>query len=187
LPQLEEAPLERLRLVLPQRADGAHRLRRARAALLERDAERVELLLQPADADAEDGAAARQHVERGDLLGDVERVALRQDQDAGGDLDRRRDGGDVGERQQRVGQRQVLRGRNASAAVVRVRRLVADRDHDVLHRPQRLDAGRLGRTGEVGERIGEGERAGVGEGQSELHGRTRQQERRTVQDGGPTW
>ena len=45
----------------------------ARGAVLERDAERVELLLQPADADAEDHPAVRQDVEARDLLGDVER------------------------------------------------------------------------------------------------------------------
>src|SRR2546426_577186 len=62
---------------------------RSRGALLERDADDVELLLQPSDADAEHGSAAGQDVERGDLLRQHHRIALWQDQDAGGQADRR--------------------------------------------------------------------------------------------------
>src|SRR5438876_507350 len=51
----EELARERFGFVLPQGADGAHRLRRARGALGERNSERVELLLEPADSDAENG------------------------------------------------------------------------------------------------------------------------------------
>src|SRR5205807_4031368 len=56
----EEAARERLRRVAPERADRGDGFARPRRALGERDAERVELLLQPADADAEDRAAAGQ-------------------------------------------------------------------------------------------------------------------------------
>src|SRR5262249_30400172 len=79
LPAVELA-MERRRLVLPERADRAHRLSGAGAPLRERDAEGLELLFEPADADAEDHPPVREHVQRRHLLGDVQRVALRQDQ-----------------------------------------------------------------------------------------------------------
>src|SRR5438876_11414682 len=50
----EELAGERLRRLLPERAQRAHRLGGPRRPVLERDAERLELLAQPADADAED-------------------------------------------------------------------------------------------------------------------------------------
>ena len=56
-------------------------------AARERDAERGELLGQPADADAEDEAAAGQPVEAGDLLREDERVVLRDQADAGAETD----------------------------------------------------------------------------------------------------
>src|SRR5437868_7852303 len=46
-----------------------------------------ELELVPADADAEPETAATEHVETGSLLGDQHRLALRQDQDLGRELD----------------------------------------------------------------------------------------------------
>src|SRR5262249_7960678 len=66
----EELAFEGLRLVLPERADRAHRLVGACGAVREGNAERVKLLLQPPDADSEDRPTGREHVERGDLLGD---------------------------------------------------------------------------------------------------------------------
>jgi hypothetical protein len=111
----------------------------------------------------------RQHVERRDLLRDVQRVALREDQDAGRELQGLRHGGDVRQRDQRVGNRHLLGGGDLSGRVVRVGRLVADRDDDVLDGPDRLDAGALGRRGEVGEQLGERERAGVGVHEAEFH------------------
>jgi hypothetical protein len=58
--------LERVRPGLPQRAQRRARLLGARDALVERNAERAELVLHPADADAEQRAALREHVERRD-------------------------------------------------------------------------------------------------------------------------
>src|SRR5260221_359214 len=69
--------LERVGAGLPERAQRRARLLGARDALVERNAERAELVLHPADPDAEDGAPFREHVERRHFLGDVDRMALR--------------------------------------------------------------------------------------------------------------
>ena len=50
------------RVLTPKRAHRGDRLVGARAALMEIQAQRVELLLEPATADAQDDAAARKHV-----------------------------------------------------------------------------------------------------------------------------
>ena len=82
-------------------------------------ADRVELLLEPADADAEQDAAVRHVVERGDLLGDDDRIVLRQDQDAGGQLDAGCRRGDIGHPDQRIGQQEVaLAAGQAAIAIV---------------------------------------------------------------------
>src|SRR2546428_352621 len=79
------------------------------AALLERGAERAELRLQIADADAEDQPAVREPVEAGQLLGQHERVALRQDDDAGAETHAARYRGTVGQRDHRIEDRLVWR------------------------------------------------------------------------------
>ena len=167
----EVLPGERLGRLLPERAQRAHRLGRARGAVLERDAERLELLAQPADADAEDHPPVRQHVERRDLLGDVDRMALRQEQYARREAELFRHGGREGEGQKRVQERDVLRTGDLARRAVGIHRAVPDRDDDVLDRPERFDADVLGRTRQVGEVVGEAERAGVGVHEAEFHGR----------------
>ena len=57
------------------------------AALVERNAERVELALVPARRHAHDQAAVRELVHAGELLGERDRIAQRQHQDAGAELD----------------------------------------------------------------------------------------------------
>ena len=79
--------MHRRLVVAPQRAHRLDVVVVAATAIGERHAERIELLTQPTDADAEDHPAAAQRVDRRDLLGGDQRVALRQDQDAGGQLD----------------------------------------------------------------------------------------------------
>ena len=79
----DEAPLiGRLRR-RPQRQHRLQVLDGARALVLEGYAERVELRLQVADAEAEDQPPAGHHVDARQLLGEHERIALRQDDDAG--------------------------------------------------------------------------------------------------------
>ena len=85
-------------------------------------------------------AAAGDEVERGDLLGRDDRVALDDQADAGTDpqpLGRLRDGGKRHERVERVPV--LLR----QAAAAWVRRVAADRDVGVLGEQQRLEAGVL--------------------------------------------
>src|SRR5579864_2647488 len=134
--KIEVLAVEAGYILAPQGTHRGDRLVGARAALMEVQAERVELLLEPAAADAQDDAAARKHVERGDLLGDVERMALRENQDAGGEPDAAGDRGGVGERQQRVGNRDVLSAGDLAAARVWVGRLVVVRDDHVLDGPE---------------------------------------------------
>ena len=132
---LEELALEAFGIAAPERSNRGDRLARARGARLERHAERVEFLLQPTHADAEDGAAFREHVERSELLRYVGRVALREDHHAGGESDLARDRGDVREGQERIRDRQDVASRHLSALVVGVLTDVADRDEHVLDGP----------------------------------------------------
>ena len=83
----ELAVVRRLALV-PELAEHGDVVVGPLAALGERDADGVELLLEPADADAELDPSLGEVVEGGDLLGDEDRVALREDQDAGAEADR---------------------------------------------------------------------------------------------------
>ena len=66
------------------------------------DAEVRVLDLVPADADAGDDPTPRQHVERGELLGQHDRLPLRHDDDARPEPDLRRPPRHVGERQDRI-------------------------------------------------------------------------------------
>jgi hypothetical protein len=70
--------------------------------LRERHVERIELLFEPPDADAEVDAATGQDVEVGDVLRGVHGVALGEEADAGAEAHPVRDGGEVGEGQQWV-------------------------------------------------------------------------------------
>ena len=83
-------------------------------------AEGHELLLQPAHADPELDATSGQVVERGQLLGQHHRVALREDEDAGGEAQRRRGGGDVGQPHQRVRDGRRRHRRHLPVGAVRV-------------------------------------------------------------------
>jgi hypothetical protein len=153
----------------PDRPQRPHALARARGARAELDAERLELLLEPAHADAQLDATAAEAVERGDLLGQHHRVALGEDQDAGGQADGGRRRRHVAEPHQRVGNVERLAAGHLARRVVRVLRVVARGHDDVLHGPQRLEAHLLGRPGHRGGGRSVGEGSGVGEDESELH------------------
>src|SRR5579875_1940207 len=137
--------------------------------MMEIEAERVEFLLEPSRADAEDHPAVREHVERGDLLGGIERMALRENQDAGRELDLRGDRRDKGERNQRIGNRNVLAAGNLAALRIGIGRLVALRDDDMFDRPERFDAALLRRDRQMRKQVGIAERAGIDEQQAYLH------------------
>jgi hypothetical protein len=171
---MEVFAVEARRLLAPQHAQRGDCLVRTRATLMEIQAERVELLLEPAAADAQDDTAARKDVDRGDLLGDIERVTLRKNQDAGGKPDTAGERGGIRERQQRVGNRDVLAAGNLAARRIWIRRLVVVRDDDVLDGPDRLEAALLRGFRQMRQHLGLRERPRIGEHQPQLdHRRTR--------------
>ena len=116
----------------------------------------LELLAEPADADAEVDPAAREHVEVDDLLGGVHRVALRHEADAGPETDPVGDGGEVGEGGERLEQAGVAGAGEPAVGGVGVLRLVLVEHHDVLGDPDRLEAPVLGLAAEGAEDLGVG-------------------------------
>jgi hypothetical protein len=106
-----------------------------------------ELDLVPADPDAEPEAAAAQHVERCSLLGDENRLALRQDQHLGRKLDRLGATGKEAEQRKRI-MEQI--GRGVAVAPAGTARHI-DAEHVVGHR-QILIADFLGGLREFAKR-----------------------------------
>jgi hypothetical protein len=75
-------------------------------------------------------------VERCDLFGDDDRIMLRQDQNAGGQLDARRRRRNVCHPDQGIGQQEIaIATRQPSIGCIRIRRLIAAWDHRVLDCP----------------------------------------------------
>src|SRR6266540_1751758 len=124
----------------------------ARAAILERRADRLGFLAQPADADAEQEAPVRERVDRRALLRADHGAALREDQHAGAQPEPLGDAGQERKERERVGEIVVL-DREAAFGVVRVARRVLRGDHRVLEGPDRLEAGLLGRLGVRRDRV----------------------------------
>src|SRR6266446_3525809 len=132
------------------------------------DAERVEFLFHPPTADPDHQPAMRKHVERRELLGEVQRMALREDDDPGRKLDLRRDRGGVSEWNQRIGKRDVVPAGQLTVLRARVRH-VRLRNDDVLDSPDRFEAELLGFVGERGKVVGTCERSRIGEHDSSFH------------------
>ncbi len=112
--EVGEAAVELGSLVVPEAGHGVEELVRHGAALGEVGADGAELGLEVADADAEREAPTGEHVQRRQLLGQHDRVALREDHDPGRQPDPRRRRGGERERQERV-ERRVLRAPSATA------------------------------------------------------------------------
>ncbi len=70
--------------------------------------------LEPADTDAELEPPATHAIEGGDLLGQDQRVALRQDDDAGQEAQPRRHGGGIGDPDQGIGKGVAAADRQAA-------------------------------------------------------------------------
>src|SRR4051794_6158038 len=119
----------------PQGAHRGHVLVGPGAAPLPRDAEGVELLAEPADADADLDPPAREAVERGQLLGQHDRVALGEDEDASRQADPARGRGDVGQPDERIGDRRRGDGRHLAVRAVGIGRGVVVRIDDMLDGP----------------------------------------------------
>jgi hypothetical protein len=75
---------------------------------MEIHADRLEFLLEPSAADAENHASIRKHVECGEFLGEIQGMALRKDYYAGCKPDLGSYRGGVCERNQRIGDGHVL-------------------------------------------------------------------------------
>src|SRR5579859_2761332 len=127
----------------PQCAHGRDILVGALAATLEGNAERLELLLQPAYADAELDPAAAEIVERGDLLGQHQRVALRQDNHGRHEAQPRGCSGDPCQPDQRIGQFRRWTAWQSAARRIGIDALVVVGKHDVLDSEHRIETGPL--------------------------------------------
>jgi hypothetical protein len=136
------AAVEARVLFPPQRAHDLDRLVGDGAALLERAAHRLHLVLDGADADPEDQPAAAQHVEGGRGLREPDRVVVRQHQHRGAQPHARGARGDVAQQRERLVVRPV------ADALEDVRHV-----EDVIVRPHRVDAQLLGAGREVDERV----------------------------------
>jgi hypothetical protein len=98
----DEAPLELRRRLVPQRAHGGNVLIGARAAVGQRRAERAQFGLEIADAEADDQSALAEHVDRRQLLGEQDRLALRQHDHPDREPHALRHGGEVRQRDDRL-------------------------------------------------------------------------------------
>ena len=102
-----------------------------------------------------------EHIDARRLLRQHDRIALREDHDAGGQADRRRRRCGERQRHQRVECRVLRRHRR--------RRDLWIRQHDVLAGPQRLEPGRLRSLGGRHELVGLDTQAHVDVEQAEMH------------------
>ena len=118
--QVVDVAVEGGRLVEPERAQHLEVLVGAAAPALPGHVEHVELLLEPADADAEVDPAVREPVEGADLLGGVDGVALGEEQHGRAEPDRARARRQVGQRDHRLEQAAARRGGDAAVVGVGV-------------------------------------------------------------------
>ena len=112
----------------------------------------------PADADPGDDPAATQRVERGELLGQHDRVALRHDDDARSEADAGVAGGDPGQAHDRFEDVAVVVG-------------IGSGDQHVVGRPDGRPAEALGDVGAGVDALAAGTGTEVGQAQSVIHDR----------------
>src|SRR5216683_8399508 len=99
--EFEMLALERRGTSAPERAQRLDCFVGPRTAVVKVYSERLEFLLHPSAADAEHDPSTREYVHRRDFLCGVNRMPLRQDQHASPELERFRNRGNVGERDER--------------------------------------------------------------------------------------
>ena len=157
--EVDEAALERGRIAVPELPHRSDVLNRAGAAAREGDAEGRELLLGPADADAERETTPGHGVQTGRLLGHEDGVVLGQEHDPGGDLDPLRRRGCEAQAHERVQPIGIRGHRKLAGIVVGIARGGTVDHDDVLARPQPGKPGRLGGAGDGGYDRGAGARA----------------------------
>jgi hypothetical protein len=147
--------------VAPDRPHHCQVLIAARPVVPELDPQRAKLGFQVADAKSENQPSAGQHVQTGQLLGQHERVALRQDDHPRAEPQAATDRG--GERECHDGIQDGLgrvHGRRRHAWI---------RQHYVLPNPDRLEACRLGLLHGPNQHLGVQTRALIDVEQRELH------------------
>jgi hypothetical protein len=131
-----------------------------------------ELLAQPADADAEDDAPARQRIERRDQLRRDDRVAVRQHVHADAEPHARRRRRQIRERHERLvelHQAVEHRRRRRRARIERVDARRLDRHHQMIGDPHRVEPQRLGVLGEADEILAARQRPVVGKSDADAH------------------
>src|SRR6266852_76872 len=141
--EFEMITLERRSTATPEHAQRLDCFVGPRTALVKIYSERFEFLLHPSAANPEHDAPAREHIHRRDFLCAINRMSLRQDQHASPELDGFRNRSNVGERDERVRDRDVVASRHLSIFASRVRQMFY-RDCDVLDAPQRFKTASLG-------------------------------------------
>jgi len=168
LVKLHELACKARGIVRPQRAHRCDIFIGPLAAPLEGDAERLEFLLQPADADTELHPAAAEIVERGDFLRQYQWIALRQDHHRGHEAQPGGGGSDPGQPDQWIGQFGRRITRQAAGRPVGIDARVIFGPNDMLDGEHRIETGRFGqphqaaRTFRIGKRV-------VAEVQGEFH------------------
>jgi len=127
------SPAPVVRVVLPGGADREQVLVGQPAALAERDAERVELLPEPADADAEDQPATAEVIEVGGHPGDQQGMPVGHDDHRGAEQNSVGDAGQPGQRGERLVERRRVLLRDVGG------------DRDVVGHHQQVEAEALHR------------------------------------------
>src|SRR5215467_15125367 len=84
--EVEMLAVEGRRIFTPNNAQRLDYFVGSAAARLPIDTQRIELLLEPSRTDAENHAPARQHIQRSQLLANLQRMVQRQDYDHGAEL-----------------------------------------------------------------------------------------------------
>src|SRR5581483_3472004 len=161
-------PLEGAPVVVPQGVEQSQLLVRPLEALREGDLQRFELLHHPAGADAENEAAARQMVDRGDGLGPVERGPVGEHEHAHAEPDASRAAREVREAGERLEERPVGRDDELAARAVAVWSADLPGDDQAVGGPHRVEAELLGTPCRVGE-DGRGRAARDRKKDAELH------------------
>ena len=172
----EAVPVDELAPILdvlpgPDRLERLQVFVRAPPAAGERHADGLELLAQPADAQPQHQAPARQVIDRRCPLGEVQRAGLRENVDARAEPQPGRRRGDEGQGDEGVDDRRVRLERQFAVRVVRIDRGVRRGNDDVLRGPDRLVAQRLGVLHEGQDDVRVGELAQVDRNDPEFHGR----------------
>ena len=148
--QLHRGPLERGDRLRPQRLHGVDVLGTAAGTGAEVHLQVLELLPQPADADAEVHPAAGEVIQVRHQLGGIDRLALRHQADAGAEADAGRVRGGEGECAEGI-QQAIRLARDAPIVRVGIRGFVVREEQHVFRRPHGREAHVLKMAGGAGD------------------------------------